>query len=157
MIECAYMKNINYVPETCGECKQTTTYVLAIDKGTVHIVKQIARFIGKKGINAVHPRKEMEGTYLSSNEVGNLTRPRAHGLIAKIKGNAGNYCLTSKGAAFLHGQPIERYAIRSKTLGKTIGYVEGHNVTISEFNAAGDMWEGVGYGISEGNVITSWN
>lgn len=147
------MKNIIYTPETCAHCTQTTTYVLGIDRGTVNIVKQIARFIGKKGINAVHPRKEMEGVYLTSNEVGNLTRPRAHGLIAKIKGNAGNYCLTSKGAAFLHGAEIPRYAIRSKSLRKTLGYVEGYNVTVYEFNASDDKWEGIGYRIEMGEII----
>jgi len=66
---------IEYKPEKCECCGQTTTYIIGIDGGTVDIVKNIALFIGRKGINCVHPRKEMEGHGLSSNQVGNLSRP----------------------------------------------------------------------------------
>lgn len=144
-----------YVPSVCPHCNMTTDYLLPIDHGTAHIVKQIARYIGKKGINRVHPRKEMEGTYLTSNDVGNLTRPRAHGLIAKVKGEPGNYLLTAKGSAFLHGTPIPKYAIRSKIDGKTIGYhlPEAHTVIIGELNRAMEYWEGIDYSIEEGRII----
>lgn len=138
----------------CPTCGQSTIYFLSIDRGTVQIVKQIARFIGRKGINAVHPRKEMEGAWLTSNEVGNLTRARAHGLIARVKGNPGNYLLTTKGSSFLHGSLIAKTAIRSKMEEKTIGYLEQDGeVRISDFNASGEYWEGVGYEIQEGNII----
>jgi hypothetical protein len=149
------MKKPNYIPKKCEHCGQPETYLLAIDAGTVHIVKQLSRFIGKKGINAVHPRKEMEGTYLTSNEVGNLTRPRAHGLIASIRGEPGNYCLTTKGSEFLHGRIIPKYAIRSMIEGKTIGYLEPEIYTthIAEYDVPGAYWEGINYEIQEGRII----
>lgn len=139
----------------CPCCNQTTTYVLSIDKGTVHIVKQIARFIEQKGINAVHPRDEMDGLWLTSNEVGNLSRARFHGLIAGIEGNAGNYVLTKKGGQFLHGRSIPKYAIISKALGHQIGYWEPENtmVTVKDFDGEGEYWEGVNFEIEEGNII----
>jgi len=146
---------LEYVPEKCACCNQSTTYVLAIDRGTVHILKQIARFIGKKGINAVHPRKEMEGTMLSSNDVGNLSRVRFHGLIARVKDNPGNYLLTKKGAAFLRGGLIPRFAIISKAEGHQIGYLkpEDYSCTVHDFTSDTEYWEGINYDISEGRIV----
>lgn len=146
---------IEYKPEKCECCGQQKTYLLAIDKGTVAIVKQIARFIGEKGINAVHPRKEMEGRWLTSNQVGNLTRARAQGLIARIKGKPGNYVLTKKGASFLRGDPIPKFAILSKVTKHQIGYFEEekYQVTVHDFNTTAEYWEGVGYDIVDGRVI----
>lgn len=155
------MIKIPYTPPVCSHCGQETEYVLAIDNGTAHIVKQIAKFIGRKGINAVHPRKEMEGTYLTSNQVGNLTRARIHGLIARVDGNPGNYLLTRKGSKFLHGEAIAKYAIVKKSISGARSHNEGyfmpdeHQVVISDFdpkNGEG-FWEGVGYEIVEGEVI----
>lgn len=138
----------------CPHCGQSIIYYLSVDAGTVHIVKQIAKFIGQKGINAVHPRKEMEGTLLTSNEVGNLTRARAHGLIAKIEGNAGNYCLTYKGSEFLNGRPIHKTAIMDKVKKMKIGFLEEDGwCKVSDFNSPKEYWEGIGYDIKEGNVI----
>jgi len=146
---------INYRPEVCDHCRQSTTYILAIDRGTAQIVKQIARFIANKGVNIVHPRKEMEGRWLTSNEVGNLTRARAHGLIARVKGEPGNYCLTTKGSHFLHGGHIPKFAIRSKVEGKTMGYYDPDHtmVQISDFNDSKDYWEGMDYKIEEGRIV----
>lgn len=150
-----HMTKVIYEPEVCDCCSQKTTYLLGIDRGTVKIVKAIARFIQVKGINAVHPRKEMEGTYLTSNEVGNLSRPRFHGLIARVKGNAGNYLLTTKGAKFLKGEAMPKYAIISKAQGHNIGYFEPETlrVTVKDFDKEGEYWEGVNYDIVEGDVI----
>lgn len=158
------MKKIDYQNETCKCCGQSTTYVLGIDHGTVKIVQQIARFIGKKGINAVHPRKEMEGSYLTSNEVGNLSRARFHGLIARLKGEPGNYVLTTKGAKFLRGEAIPRYAIISKKEGGNIGYwhIEETSV-VYDFNPKnpgmeeGEYWTGINYSIEEGRIINDIN
>lgn len=149
------MTSPKYTPEKCGCCNQNTTYLLAIDRGTVAIVKAIARFIQNKGINAVHPRKEMEGHYLTSNQVGNLSRPRFHGLVAKVEGEAGNYCLTRKGAAFLRGERVPRFAIVSKSEGKQVGYFEPENysATVHDFNNSGEYWEGINYEITEGRVL----
>ncbi len=149
------LSKLGYVPDFCPACKQSCTYIVGIDRGSVDIMKAIARFIGQKGINAVHPRKEMEGTYLTSNQVGNLSRPRMHGLIAHLKGERGNYCLTKKGAAFLKGEPIPRYAIISKAEGCQVGYFNPETITtsISEYNESDSYWEGIGFSVEEGRVI----
>ena len=145
---------IKYEPEKCPHCGQTTTYVLAIDRGTVNITKKIAKFIEKKGINRVHPRKELEGNGLSSNDVGNLSRPRFHGLIAKVKGKPGNYCLTTKGSLFLKGEVIPRVAIINKATGRQVGYYKPteYQCVVGEFNT-GEYWEGINYEIKEGYII----
>lgn len=149
-----------FKPEICNCCGQTKTYAISIDTGTVHILKQIAKFIGEKGINCVHPRKEMEGRFLTSNEVGNLSRPRLHGLIAKIKDNPGNYCLTTKGASFLKGAEIPKIAIVLKATERedkrNVGYFneEEERCTINDFRGVtGEFWEGIGYSINEGRVV----
>lgn len=149
------MQTIQYVPEVCAHCSQKKTYVLAVDQGTVDIVKAIARFIKIKGINAVHPRKEMEGKFLTSNQVGNLSRARFNGLIAKIPGNSGNYCITRKGVDFLSGQPIPRFAVIDKTQRMTVGYYlpEELQCDIKDFIRDGEYWEGVNFEIHQGHVI----
>lgn len=153
------MKTIEYTPDRCECCGQEKTYVLPIDRGTGKIVRQIALFIGQKGINAVHPRKEMEGSWLTSNDVGNLTRARIHGLIARVRGNPGNYLLTRKGSMFLHGHPVPRFAIVAKKTSVSpshnVGYFrpDENAITLAETMRSGEMWEGIGYEITEGEVI----
>jgi hypothetical protein len=145
---------IQYTPDVCNCCNQTTTYLLSVDVGTVDIVKAIARFIDKKGINCVHPRKELEGISLSSNQVGNLSRPCSHGLIAKVRGQAGNYLLTRKGSAFLNGAEIPRHAIISKSEKRQVGYYmqEAEVCVVGDFYN-GEYWEGINYEIREGQVF----
>ncbi len=147
-------KAVDYKPERCECCGQTTTYILAIDRGTANIVKQIALFIEKKGINIVHPRKEMEGDKLSSNEVGNLSRARYHGLIAKASDNPGNYVMTNKGIKFLQGELIPRFAIVSKTEKCQVGYYlpDENKITFKEA-MKGEQWDGINYEIVEGRVV----
>lgn len=152
-------KITRYVPTVCGCCGQDTSYQLAMDRGSTLLVMRIAEFIGKKGINAVHPRKEMEGTFLTSNQVGNLSRPRFHGLIAATDGNPGNYCLTKKGAKFLHGGSIPQIAIVQKGTAiqgpHNIGYhmEEEYKVNLAGLLKDTDMWVGIDYSIEEGHVI----
>jgi hypothetical protein len=152
------MEKITYTPEKCGSCEQTTTYILALDRGTVKILKGIARAIGEKGINCVHIAKEVLARgFVTVNERSNIARPRAHGLIARVKGEnmKGNYLLTKKGAAFLRGERVPRFAIMSKTKGHQVGYLEPekHTVSIRDFDAKGEYWEGIGYDIVEGRVV----
>jgi len=151
-----------YSPETCPCCSQTTTYLIPVDRGTVDIVKAIASAIRQKGINVIHPRKEMENEKcdialgcLTSNQVGNLTRPRCHGLIAKVKGNPGNYCLTTKGAKLLRGENIPRFAIMSKTEGHQVGYFrpEEATVNIRDFSSDDAYWQGIDFEIQEGYIV----
>lgn len=157
---------VKYQPEKCSCCGQTKTYVLAIDHGTVDIVKAVSVAIGRKGINCIHPRKEMEvstATYfdnvrngkLTSNQVGNLSRARFHGLIARIKNNPGNYCLTKKGAAFLRGEAIAKFAIISKAEKKQIGYwmPETYTCMVGDFKHEVEYWQGINYDIVGGIIV----
>lgn len=159
----------NYVPEKCECCGQTKTYLLGVDRGTVDILKSIATAIGRKGINIIHPRKEMEVAarskldyremvregLLTSNHINNLSRPRAHGLIAKVKDNPGNYCLTTKGAQFLRGREIPRFAICSKAEGHQVGYYEEleYRVQLKDFAPDEEYWEGINYDVVEGRIV----
>lgn len=163
----SFKKQEQYIPEKCDCCNQTLTYLIPIDKGTVEILKAIARAILNKGINAIHPRKEMEVSntqnrdlmikdgFLTSNMVGNLSRPRFHGLIAKVRWQPGNYCLTTKGAKFLKGSLVPRYAIRDKVTKRQIGYwlPEKYQVSIKDFSNDEEYWEGIGFDIVSGHVI----
>jgi hypothetical protein len=158
-----------YQPAICPHCHQSLTYLLPIDLGTVEIVRAIAVAIYRKNINAIHPRKEMECRLapgadfrdmikegmLTSNMVGNLSRPRFHGLIAKIKDNPGNYCLTTKGARFLRGLGVPRLAVISKEERRQVGYYlpDEHMVTIHDFVADDPFWEGINFDIVEGQII----
>lgn len=161
-------KKANYTQERCECCGQTTTYLLPIDRGTVDIVKAIAKAIQLKGKNKIHPRNEMEIAVhqldnatminegkLTSNQVGNLSRLRFHGLIAKVKGSSGCYLLTSKGAQFLRGKEIPRYAIVSKAEKHQIGYFEPDEfkTTIKDFDSEDEYWEGINYNIVDDQVV----
>ncbi len=162
------MSKTTYEPQKCECCGQTETYILAIDRGTVDIVKAISVAIRRKEINAIHPRKEMEVTgkqlsyqdmvqngQLTSNQVGNLSRARFHGLIAHVHGHPGNYCLTTKGAQFLKGSPVPRFAIISKAAGHNIGYWEEENnqCTIRDFTPDKEYWEGINFSIIDWRIM----
>ena len=148
-----------FEPKICECCGQEETYQLGLDKGSALIVLKIAQFIGIKGINAVHPRKEMEGNWLTSNQVGNLSRPRFHGLIAALEDSPGNYCLTRKGSAFLRGAIVPKIAIiqkaKSKLLATNIGYHLPDEITTTfrELVKKPEYWESIGYEIVEGRII----
>jgi hypothetical protein len=162
---------IHYEPEKCEHCGQTLTYLLPVDRGAVDILRSISVAVYRKNINVVHPRKEMEiklalskseyasmirNGNLTSNQVGNLSRLRFHGLIAAIDGNPGNYCMTTKGAQFLKGRRIPRFAIISKAQGRQVGYYlpEEQTVTIKELVKYDDAyWEGINFDIIEGRII----
>lgn len=152
------MSKPRYIAEKCDHCGQTTTYLLGIDRGTAHIVQQLARAIDKKGINVIHVHKELLAQgYLTANQRSNIARPRAHGLIAKVTGDTmrGNYALTRKGADFLRGVRVSKYAIMSKSDGMQIGYFEAekYTVTLKELMRGGEYWEGINYHIEEGRVV----
>ena len=157
-----------YKPEKCEHCGQSLTYLLAVDRGTVDIMKAISVAIKRKGINVIHPRKEIEISgrevsyqemvtegLLTSNQIGNLSRPGFHGLIAKVKGHPGNYSLTGKGMAFLHGASISKFAIISKSSKRQIGYWEPikFQCTLKDFRPDQEYWEIPDWEIKEGRVI----
>lgn len=120
----------------CATCFQRLTYELELNRGTAKLVSEIAKYVRFKGVNNVHPRKELENASLTSNEVGNLSRPRFHGLIAKVRGEPGHYLITKKGHQFLDGWPILRTAIIQKATvyepAHNAGYVPDDYVTIGE-------------------------
>lgn len=162
------MSKTTYTPQKCECCGQTATYVLAIDRGTVDIVKAISVAIRRKGINVIHPRKEMECTgkklsyqdmvqngQLTSNQVGNLSRARFHGLIAAVRGHAGSYCLTTKGAQFLKGASVPKFAIISKSDGRQIGYweEEKNQCTIRDFTPDTEYWEGINFSVMDWRIV----
>lgn len=137
-------KIANWAPDMCDHCGQSKTYLLGIDHGTYSITRKIADAISAKGVNAVHPRKE---GVLNTTEWCNIARPRFHGLIARVRGESGVYCLTRKGAAFLRGGVVPRYAIVSKSEHKQIGYVEPEvlTITVQDLSSA-PYWEGADVG-----------
>jgi hypothetical protein len=159
----------NFQPEICQCCGQSMTYLLPVDKGTVDILKAFSVAIRKKGINEIHPRNEMEVQrgqlsygemvgegVLTSNHVGNLSRLRFHGLIAAIDGKKGFYLLTRKGAAFLRGDRIPKYAIISKAKGHQIGYFEEftENCTINDFaDESAPYWQLINFDVSDKKII----
>lgn len=162
----------DFIPKRCKDkdCGLAHEYLVSLDPGSAVILKAMAVRIGNKKINIVHPRKEMEtkqkmslnemirNGMITSNMVGNLSKPRMHGLIAKV-GDAGNYCITRKGWLVLHDKSLEiaKFAIRSKVTGRTIGYhrQDLYTTTLGQLEAKTDnIWEGIGYEITEGHVYT---
>lgn len=169
------MKNkYNYEPEVCQCCGQAKTYILPIDWGTSVIVKAVARAISRKGINCIHPKKEMEvsaknWTYeraitegvLTSVHIGNFTRARVHGLIARYKNEPGNWLLTRKGAAFLRGERIPRLAVIEKSKSGERSHKEEyfgapyHTCTVHEVikSKGHPTWEGIDFDIVDGRIV----
>lgn len=162
----AIQPKIKYEPKTCECCGQTTTYLLAIDQQTINIVRAVANAIRAKGINAIHPRKEMMVDTKDLREMenivragkitytmwNNMTRARAHGLLAKVRGVKANYLLTKKGAKFLRGERVPRYAIISKAEGHQIGYFEPEDHTITIFDVV-PYHEPINFEVTDGEVI----
>lgn len=157
-----------YKSPVCAGCKQTTTTLYSIDTGSADLVKAISVAVRLKGKNAVHMRKEMEvgkkeWSYerllnegkITSSMTQNSIRPHKHGLIAKVRGETGVWCLTTKGARFLRGERIAKYAIQDKATKHIVGYwePEKYTVTIGELHRKNTpYWEGAGYDIVDGEI-----
>lgn len=173
-------KKYQFESPTCDCCGAKLFYPLAIDWGTAVIVKAVARAVRLKGINVIHPTKEMEvpgseWNYLravnegklTSTQIGNLKgRAKAHGLVAQYKDEPGNYVLTSKGAKFLRGEPIPAVRIRRKK-GVTTDYPSGekyykpdqYQVTIHEILKPGSdfpVWDGIDFDIVNGRIVNDF-
>jgi hypothetical protein len=95
------------------------------------------------GKNQLEYNKMIREGYLTSNMVGNLSKARSQGLIARVEGKPGFYCLTHKGAEFLKGASIPKYAIMSKVTGHNIGYwfENEERVKMKDLIKNGDYWE----------------
>lgn len=157
-----------YVPEKCECCGQTRTYILPLSKGVANIVRAFSIAIRIKGINIIHPGKEMvvaakdwsldkmlQTGCITPQMWKNLTFAKSHGLIAMVRDEPGNYCLTTKGAQFLKGRRIPKYAICSKVTKHQEGYwhEELYTVAIRDFIDDDSNWEIIDYSIVEGRII----
>lgn len=157
-----------YKAQRCPHCGQTETWLAKMSQGQEELLKAIATAIKRKGINVIHTAKEIvrkDGTktkelniagYITPSQNSNLTTIRSHGLIAKIQNNSGAYCLTTKGAQFLKGQPIPKVAVVSKVEKKQIGYLIPDETDPKNWYIVGkDNNEGYwgGFEINEGKVI----
>lgn len=156
-------QRIGFTPTVCGACSQSCNYTTGIDKGITDILRSFAVAIRAKGVNVIHPVKEMTMTTplnradaiasgkLTSSQQKNLSRARSHGLLARVSGSYGNWCITRKGIAFLKGEPVPKYAIIDKITGNTLGYwrPEDFQCSIADFAAvppSGYWSEGLGSG-----------
>ncbi len=153
-----------YKPDVCPHCGQAETYIIGLDQGSVDILRALYFAVIRKGLNNVHLRNECETGrvgldyetmihegMMTSNMVGNASRPRFHGLIAHVDGEPGHYCLTNKGMKFLRGEPVPRHAIISKVEGHNIGYWHPEDtVRITDFKGQGVYW---GWDVVGGAIV----
>lgn len=149
---------IGFVPDRCECCTQTKNYILAVDRGITEIVKAFAKAISIKGINVIHPIKEMANArLLTVNQAKNLSRVGFHDLIKKVE--HGNWGITEKGIAYLKGLEIPKYVIVSKVTGETTGYYEPdtYKVKAISFKEKDEYWEIYDFIVFEGRVIKNPN
>lgn len=164
--------NIGFKKDACPHCGQNTTYLLPLDRGTSIIVKAIAAAVRNKGINMVHPGKEMqvlrkdwnytravnEGV-LTDNQIGNMTRARVHGLIARVQKEPGNWCLTSKGAKFLRGERVPQFAVIRKTTAGDRSHKEeyyepeAYTTDVYQLAKQDEVWIAIDFDIREGRIV----
>lgn len=162
-----------FIPDKCEHCGQTKNYELELSRGVANLVRAIGIAIGLKGVNAIHPMKELvvdprewslavmlEIGAITPNMNSNMKRATAHGLLAKIdskrygKEYRGNYLLTTKGAAFLRGRPVPKVAIVSKVTGHNERYLDDQDtVTCAQLLREDANWKGISYDIVEGRVV----
>lgn len=166
------IKPEGFKKEICGECGQAKTYLLPLDRGTTVIVSAFAAAVRHKGINVIHPTKEMEVPakqwnlnrantegVLTSTQIGNLTRARVHGLLARVKGEAGNWCMTTKGAQFLKNVPVPRFAVMRKSTAEKRSHKdeyfepEKYLITASELAREGENWAAIDFQIVDGRIV----
>jgi len=115
------------------------------------------RAIDEKGINAIHIEKELvQRGKLTGNQGRNCIHMTKLGLIAHIKDEPGNYCITTKGADFLNGKEISKsVTVKKRTESEGSRTTEHSNemCTIHDFQGKGEYWEIPGFEIREGRII----
>lgn len=168
---------VHYEKVRCEHCGQTTTWASRLNPGMADIVRAIASAVAIKGINAIHPTKEMlvdsklaewrsrearlRAGKLTPNQTKNMGHARVHGLVAMCRDARGSYLLTPKGADFLKGALVPLVAIVDKTTGHNVGYAsddEGKIVQTSLREVCGSndgYWVGWDYDVVEGSVVQS--
>lgn len=140
------------------------TWRAEIDKGVVDMLKKIALHIGNRKENRCSPTRDLD-LRISAAQRANVTKLVRHGLIAhvaKAKGSAGYFLLTRKGAGFLRGEPIPKYAIIEKAFKGQKSHLleyfkpELHTCIVYEFaDPEMPMWEGIGYDVMDGKTFPS--
>ncbi len=157
------MENETYHPTVCECCDQALDYRVGLSKGHVRLMAKFAAAIRAKGINAVVPSKELAtgkwGIPFTVTEMKALSQVRLHGLLAMSREHAGNWLLTTKGADFLRGRSIPRYALvlkRNKATSEhTTGYWEAERnmITAGELLKEGEYWRHIDFIVHESRII----
>jgi len=89
--------------QVCPHCQQTiVARKESLTKGIIRSLLKCAKTIEKKGLNKIHPRKELK---LSISEYNNFQKLRYHGLIAK-QDESGFWVITTKGYRFISGKIV---------------------------------------------------
>ena len=132
-----------FVPLKCKCCGQTEEYQVSLSKGLAVMLAKIYNFIQAKKVNAVHPRKEMEKNYLSSNDVGNISHLIYHGMLKDLD-EPGNVALTKKGLDFIKSNiEVEKVVIVSKVSNRTVYYfMPAGTTTFRKLIKEKIYWEG---------------
>ncbi len=140
-----------YKEEVCPHCHQTASYLIGLDKGCAETLMQILKAVSAKGVNEIHPARELNWKDGEKWKLTNLSRNKFHGLIASVN-KKGYYCLTKKAGKFLRGESIPRYLIRSKITKHNEQYwkPEENQITFKELLNDSEMpyWDG-----AEKNII----
>lgn len=138
------MKNAEV--EVCPTChSELRRYWHRLTPGLVEALVKFSRAIQAKGRNSVHTRSDTRGRpyELTHEELGNFTKLRHHGLVAKDKrAGMGYWLLTARGASFLRGD----LAIPSKvqTLNNVVQHHGGELVFLKDvFKSDAPHFEGV--------------
>lgn len=125
---------LKFIPNVCGCCGMTIDYIVSLDKGTANLLLAMIKIISDRNKNEVYIQGEVKSGLITPMQAGNLTKARAHGLIAPVEKegvDAGRYLITRKGADFLRGKTIPKHAIISKKDDCQIGYFHGDEITIN--------------------------
>lgn len=149
---------MEFTPEICPHCCQTTDYKIDLDRGSAHIVIAIANAHRRTGHKRIHVTNEMLGLtkdfrspyemvmdgYMSAAMLQNILRPKYFGLIAQGE-DPGYYLLTKKGSKFLRGETVNRSAVVDKlTHSKKLYLEDAGMITIGELLKSSSIffWEG---------------
>jgi hypothetical protein len=133
-----------FTPTVCQCCGMTLDYTVSLDKGTAELLLAMIGQVSRRNQNEVYLQEEVKKGNITPMQAGNLTKARAHGLIAPVRGKSANYLITRKGADFLRGKTIPRVAIVSKKDDCQIGYFHAEEITINineAVNGSGPYWE----------------
>ena len=160
-----------YTDDKCEHCDQDMTWGCRVNAGMVDILKALAVRIKNKGINVVHPYKEMlvspqefsrkrlftEGV-LTAKMINNLGHLHAHGLVHPHSEHERNWIITRKGFGFLSGGEIPLVVKITKGTGNTdhnYWMPDKYRVTIGYFKDHDDegYWQGINYEVIEGQVV----